>query len=211
MHKANIKTLTNANPEHIIDSDLNSNTSGNYLKETFLTANLSTKVTAINNLINVKYPKSSMLENNTNLLSLQRDLQVAFKNESSISIEFLVSIFALVNLPMNYHATISFNHWHGRKYHNKHPQQQFKEWKKKHRPNIVNTTRLKTALVSTIRFNADSGATDTIVSNKAGLQSYASITHPIKIANGESIYATEIGKLQSSTYDRNRVLYSSYI
>jgi hypothetical protein len=46
-----------------------------------------------------------MLENNTVLLSLQRKLKTAFKNEEKILVVELVTLFALVNIPPEYSSS----------------------------------------------------------------------------------------------------------
>ncbi|RKP20201.1 hypothetical protein ROZALSC1DRAFT_21602 [Rozella allomycis CSF55] len=208
------------NLEHIIDSGLNSNTIGNYLKETFLTSNFSTKLNARKQHKFIKYTEGSS-ETNKSTLTLDDLFQSPAWEETSqqASVTTIQRMEKEASPKYCEHHKIKDTCWYC------HPEHAptcsicinsgLSGTHVKHKPNskllqLYEKRKFKgseaNALVSTIRFNADSGATDTIVSNKAGLQSYSFITHPIKVANGEFIYATEIGKLQSSTYDLNRVL-----
>ena len=57
-----------------------------------------------------------------------------------------------------------------------------------------------------IRFNMDSGATDTMVANKANLSNYSSTFHPIELANGSTIYATETGAIDGTALTIDKVL-----
>lgn len=55
-------------------------------------------------------------------------------------------------------------------------------------------------------FTVDSGATDTLVTNKQGVEIYKSIAHPIHTANGSIIMAEAIGKFKSPSLSLEQVL-----
>ena len=65
-------------------------------------SNLSTKVTSLNHLINFQFQGSTMLQNRTLLQEAKRKISSSFGGATSITIDELVMIFALVNLPSNY-------------------------------------------------------------------------------------------------------------
>jgi|GEM_PF-5095902 len=55
-------------------------------------------------------------------------------------------------------------------------------------------------------FTVDSGATDSLVTNKQGVEIYKSIAHPIHTANGSIIMAEAIGEFKSPTLPLEQVL-----
>lgn len=73
-----------------------------FLKSLFLTSDLSSKSTALNNLLSFNYSGKDMHENKTALLKLKRDLKCSFEDSDSISLDDLVTLIALVNVPSQY-------------------------------------------------------------------------------------------------------------
>lgn len=90
--------------ETLLDTDLTAVTIWNALKKAFLVHSLSAQSIAINSLMNFNYSEASMQENKTALLSHQRELRTAFENADTIKISDLVMLFALVNVPSEYHS-----------------------------------------------------------------------------------------------------------
>jgi transposase InsO family protein len=75
-----------------------------FLKTLFVTSDLSSKSTSLNNLLSFHYHGKDMNENKTALLMLKRDLKCSFEDSNSISMDDLVTLIALVNLPTQYHS-----------------------------------------------------------------------------------------------------------
>jgi hypothetical protein len=88
--------------EQVIDSDLKAPTIWAYFKNSIMVSSLSAQSIALNELIAFNYSANTMQENKTVLLSLQRKLKTAFKNDETISIVNMVTLFALVNIPHEY-------------------------------------------------------------------------------------------------------------
>lgn len=75
-----------------------------YLKSLFVTSDLSSKSTSLNNLLSFHYNGRDMNENKTALLMLKRDIKCSFEDSDTISMDDLVTLIALVNLPSQYHS-----------------------------------------------------------------------------------------------------------
>jgi hypothetical protein len=90
--------------EQVASTDLQASTIWSHFKDTFVTSDLSSKSTALTSLISFKYDGASMASNKTKLLSLNRALKAAFNQDEQISIDDLVTLFALVNLPPQFNA-----------------------------------------------------------------------------------------------------------
>ena len=65
-------------------------------------SNLSTKVTSINQLISFHFQGPTMLANRTMLQETKRKISSAFGGATTLSIDELVMLFAMVNLPSTY-------------------------------------------------------------------------------------------------------------
>ena len=65
-------------------------------------SNLSTKVTSLNQLMSFHFQGTSMLLNRTLLQEAKRKISSAFGGATSLSIDELVMLFAMVNLPTTY-------------------------------------------------------------------------------------------------------------
>ena len=65
-------------------------------------SNLSTKVTSINQLITFHFQGPTMLSNRTMLQETKRKISSAFGGATTLSIDELVMLFAMVNLPSTY-------------------------------------------------------------------------------------------------------------
>lgn len=88
--------------EQLVDTDLQASTIWAYFAKLFLVSSLSSKSTAVINLMNFNYSEPTMLENQTALLGLGRALRTAFSDSKTIAIDDLVTLFALVNVPGEY-------------------------------------------------------------------------------------------------------------
>jgi hypothetical protein len=90
--------------EQVLDGNLLASTVWNHFKKLYLVSSVSAQVVSLSSLINFAYPEPTMIENKQHLLSLARELRTAFKNASEISVDDLIMLFALVNLPIDYHS-----------------------------------------------------------------------------------------------------------
>jgi hypothetical protein len=75
----------------------------NYLRGLYITSDLTAKSDAFNNLLTLAFPAIDMPANKAQLLALGRDLKTCFNNSDTISINDRLLLFALVNLPPQYH------------------------------------------------------------------------------------------------------------
>ena len=73
-----------------------------HFQDTFITSDLSSKSAVLNHSISFRYDSGSIINEKTALLNLRRELQAAFKNSTTITIDELITLFALVNLPVQY-------------------------------------------------------------------------------------------------------------
>lgn len=99
-----VGTLADNLLETLLDTDMKAPTIWAALQKAFLVHSLSAQSIAITSLMNFNYSEPSMEANKTALLSLQRELRTAFENADSIKISDLVMLFALVNVPAEYHS-----------------------------------------------------------------------------------------------------------
>jgi len=89
--------------EHFLDSNFSAPLMWQQLAKKFLVHSLSAQSTAFTSLINFNYSHPTMATNKTALLSLARDLRTSFKNQESIDVDDIVMLFALINVPPEYH------------------------------------------------------------------------------------------------------------
>jgi hypothetical protein len=80
-----------------------------YLKNTFITTDLSSRIIAFDKLRNFAYQSATMTQNKSVLLGLQNGLSAAFNTKTTdgkpcILVEDLFVLFALTNLPIQYHS-----------------------------------------------------------------------------------------------------------
>ena len=274
--------------EQVIDTDLKASTIWIHFKSTFITSTLSAQSSALNTLIDFRYDGENMINNKTKFLALKRTLKSSFNGQDYIAIDELVTLFALVNLPLSFQPLrttleetskdgLSFENLFGSLIREESAQrsaanytarqsnakssttsklfitktrrslaQSFGFTHCKHRrpsstcwtcnPSLKPTcdtckslgcdkfnhiensdfckfqqfksTKSSTNSSSTrsIRFNVDSGSTDTLVRNKEDIQIYSSLVHPIEVASGNIIHATAIGKLPGPIINLDQVL-----
>lgn len=88
--------------EQMLDTDLQASTIWAYLQKTILVSSISSQATALSELMAFNYAESDMLANKTAILALQRNLKTAFNNSETVEIGQLVTLFALVNIPISY-------------------------------------------------------------------------------------------------------------
>ena len=74
-----------------------------YLKSLFITSDLSSKSTAFNNLMSFSFQGKTMAENKALIKSCGRELSTSFKNAKTISIDDLLLLISLSNLPLQFH------------------------------------------------------------------------------------------------------------
>jgi hypothetical protein len=89
--------------ELFLDTDFVASVIWSTLSTKFLVHSLSAQSTAFTALVNFNYSEPSMADNKLALLSLARNLRTSFKDEKTIDIENLVMLFALTNVPTEYH------------------------------------------------------------------------------------------------------------
>lgn len=99
-----VELLSNNLLEIFLDTNYSAPIIWTTLSSKFLVSSLSTQSTAFTALINFNYSQATMAENKLSLLSLARDLRTSFKNLDSVPIDQVVMLFALINVPMEYHA-----------------------------------------------------------------------------------------------------------
>jgi len=88
--------------DQLLDGDCSASTIWNHISGLYNVSDLASKTTALTQLIAFDYSGSSMLDNKMSLLNFQRHLKSAFGGETNISLNELVVLFALVNLPAAY-------------------------------------------------------------------------------------------------------------
>jgi hypothetical protein len=88
--------------EQVADPNLTATDIWNKLKNTFISSGLSAQSTALTALINFHYDASTTLANKTQLLALKRELSASFNNSIAIDINQLITLIALVNIPLRF-------------------------------------------------------------------------------------------------------------
>lgn len=86
----------------LLDSDLQASTIWKHISTQYNVSDLASKTIAFTELLAFDYSAPTMLDNKTQLLSLQRHLKSAFGGTDEVSLSELVLLFALVNLPAAY-------------------------------------------------------------------------------------------------------------
>ena len=267
-----IMTLSDKCLQMATATDLTAPAIWHYFKEKFVTSNLSSQSQAFLSLVNYSYDGKTILENETELLRLRSELGAAFNDQKQISLDDLLTLFALVKVPIAYQAlrstleettkgmltfsalfqslareessqtassanrvtsaTLSSSapdrcqhnrppascwacHPHLRptclpckglgiqKYRHKTGSNYCRSQQTPKSAEVATTSAALSASSSEVRFNVDSGSTDTLVQNKDHVDIYSSLHHPIEVANGNYIYANAVGKLpgESTTLD----------
>ena len=86
----------------LLDGDLHASTIWKHISGLYNVSDLASKTIALTQLMGFDYSASSMVENKTKLLDMQRHLKSAFGGAAEIALSDLVVLFALVNLPAAY-------------------------------------------------------------------------------------------------------------
>lgn len=99
-----VEAISDSFLQQVMDTDLKASTIWKYLATLILKGGVSAQSTALLNLMNFSYTEATMLENKTHYMGLGRALRTAFNNATTISIDDLIALFALVNMPSEHQS-----------------------------------------------------------------------------------------------------------